>query len=73
MGGGDLDGDCFFIIWDPDLVPTVEAPALNYSVSGNHTYHFYLNTVFPFRFVFLLKNHAKGFLNGFFFKLLYPI
>lgn len=34
MGGGDLDGDCFFIIWDPDLVPKEEAPALNYSASG---------------------------------------
>lgn len=34
MGGGDLDGDCFFIIWDSALVPADEAPALNYSVSG---------------------------------------
>lgn len=34
MGGGDLDGDCFFIIWDPDLVPKEEAEPLDYSVTG---------------------------------------
>lgn len=34
MGGGDLDGDCFFIIWDNDLVPAKEASALDYSIAG---------------------------------------
>jgi hypothetical protein len=31
MSGGDLDGDIFFVIWDPALVPAREAAALDYA------------------------------------------
>ncbi|KAI4137322.1 MAG: hypothetical protein LQ341_005190, partial [Variospora aurantia] len=30
MSGGDLDGDKFFVCWDPDLVPSTVAQAANY-------------------------------------------
>ncbi|KAJ1551753.1 hypothetical protein HK096_002114 [Nowakowskiella sp. JEL0078] len=31
MGGGDLDGDKFHIIWDQDIIPIKECEAFNYS------------------------------------------
>jgi hypothetical protein len=31
MSGGDLDGDIFFIIWDPELIPKEEYPPAKYS------------------------------------------
>ncbi|KAL9001670.1 MAG: hypothetical protein Q9188_005363 [Gyalolechia gomerana] len=30
MSGGDLDGDKFFVCWDPDLIPPTVAEAANY-------------------------------------------
>lgn len=30
MSGGDLDGDKFFVCWDPDLIPSTVAQAANY-------------------------------------------
>jgi len=31
MSGGDLDGDIYFVIWDPNLIPVAEDPPAEYS------------------------------------------
>lgn len=30
MAGGDLDGDCYFVCWDNDLIPEEDAIPLDY-------------------------------------------
>ena len=33
MSGGDLDGDLYFAIWKPELVPPMQDPPLDYTPS----------------------------------------
>lgn len=32
MGGGDLDGDLYIVLWQPDLMPTIDHPPMLYDV-----------------------------------------